>query len=138
MLPLVDNAYTAFLKMDTNTETVIEKIALFIKYVFNIIAKEIGLEFISAIYASQIKDLTAEHFLISSERAYYQVFVTLIEEGKANNEINPEFSAEHTIKLFTSCIRGVIYDWCLHKGEFNLADYGMEIVGMLLNQIKSE
>ena len=137
MAPLVDDAYTAFLKMDIKAETVIEKIALFIKYVFNTIAEEIGLEFISAIYASQIKDLTTQRFLISSERTYYQVFGTLIEEGKAKNEIKTELSPEHTIRLFTSCIRGAIYDWCLNKGEFNLADYGMEIVNMLLHQIKS-
>lgn len=138
MIPLIDNAYISFSKMDLNAETIIDKIALFIRYVFNTIADEIGLEFISAIYASQIKDLTKERFLISSERAYYHVLVALIEEGKSKGEIKTALSAKHTIKLFTTCIRGVIYDWCLYKGEFNLADYGKEVTDMILNQIKAE
>lgn len=136
MVPLVDETYKAFLKMDIKSENTVDKIALFIQYVFSTISKEIGLEFISAIYASQIKDLTSNSFLIDSERMYYHVFKTLIEEGKVKNEIKPELSAEQTIAFFTTCIRGVIYDWCLHKGEFDLAEYGGKVMDMMLEQIK--
>ena len=137
MVPFVDETYDAFLKMDIKSENAIDKIASFIKYVFTNIAEEIGLEFMSAIYASQIKDLKIERFLIASERTYYHVLQTLIEEGQAKNEVKPELSAEHTITIFTSCIRGVIYDWCLHKGEFNLAEYGGQVMDMMLKQIKN-
>lgn len=137
MAPLVDDAYVSFIKSDLNTKTVIDKIASFIRFVFNTIANEIGLEFISAIYASQIKDLKTERFLISNERQYYQVLKALIEEGKSKNEITKDLSTDKIVKLFSSCIRGVIYDWCLHKGAFELAPYGGEIIDMMLNQVKS-
>ena len=136
MVPFIDERYDAFLKKDLKTENSINKIALFIQYVFNTISEEIGLEFMSAIYASHIKDLTMKRFLITSERMYYHVFVTLLEEGQAKNEIKLELSAEETITIFTSCIRGVIYDWCLHKGDFDLAGYGGKVMDMLLKQIK--
>jgi len=29
------------------------------------------------------------------------------------------------------------YDWCLRKGSFKLADYGMKLISMILNQMKS-
>lgn len=137
MVPFIDEKYDAFLKKNIETVNSVEKIALFIQYVFNIMAEEIGLEFMSAIYASQIKDLTTKRFLITSERMYYHVLKMFFEEGQAKNEIKPELSAEETITIFTSCIRGVIYDWCLYKGEFDLAGYGGKVMDMMLKQIKN-
>lgn len=138
MVPLVDELYNSFLEMDIKSENVVEKIAIFIQFVFNTITDEIGLEFISTIYASQIKDLKTERFLITSERTYYIVLGKLIEEGKAKNEIKPEVITKDTIDILTTCFRGAIYDWCLQKGEFNLAEYGGKIMDIILNNIKSE
>lgn len=139
MVPLINEIYDSFLKMDFKSANSIEKISIFIQYVFKTMTDEIGLEFISTIYASQIKDLTTESFLIiDSERTYYIVFEKLIEEGKAKNEIKPEVNTKDTIDIFTTCFRGAIYDWCLHKGEFNLAEYGGKIMDIILNSIKVE
>lgn len=138
MLPILDEAYNAFLKIESKYENTLDKITLYIEYVFNIITNEIGLEFISTIYASQIKDLKTERFLIASERTYYQILEKLIEEGKSKNEIKQEIDTKHTVDLFTTCFRGTIYDWCLHKGEYDLAKYGGEIMDIMLNYIKLE
>lgn len=138
MVPLVDEVYDLFLKMDTKSENVVDKITMFIQYVFKTITDEIGLEFISTIYASQIKDLKTERFLIASERTYYVVLEKLIEEGKAKNEIKSEVITKDAIDIFTTCFRGAIYDWCLQKGEFNLAEYGGKIMDIMLNHIKSD
>lgn len=137
MVHFIDQRYNEFSKTGGNAENSVNKIALFIQYVFNTMEEEIGLEFMSAIYASQIKDSTTERVLIASERKYYHVLKTILEEGQAKNEIKLELSVEETITIFTSCIRGVIYDWCLHKGEFNLAGYGGKVMDMLLKQIKN-
>lgn len=137
MLPIVDEAYITFLKMDIGTENSIDKIAMFIRYAFKLIENEIGLEFISAIYSAQIKDFKTEGFLISSERAYNQLLEKLIKEGQAIKEIKPELTAHHIATILTSCIRGVIFDWCLYEGKFNLSDYGGEVIYMILNQIKA-
>lgn len=136
MVSLVDDAYNDFWEMDVKYENVIDKINGYIKYVFNIMTDKIGLEFVSIIYASQIKDTKEEHFLIAEERVYYHVLEKLIEKGKATNEIKPDVDTKHTVDIFTTCFRGAIYDWCLHKGEFNLAEYGGEIMNIMLNQIK--
>lgn len=137
MVPLVDEAYIEFMERDIKYKTSLDKIISYIQYVFNIIAEEIGLEFISTIYASQIKDLKADKFLITPERSYYQVFEKLIEEGKLKNEIKGEVDTKHTIDLFTTCFRGAIYDWCLQKGEFNLSEYGGEILNIMLDHIRA-
>ncbi len=139
MVPLINEIYDSFLEMDFKTSNSIEKISIFIEYVFKTMTDEIGLEFISTIYASQIKDLKTESFLIiDSERTYYIVLEKFIEEGKKKNEIKPELVTKDIIDIFTTCFRGAIYDWCLHKGEFNLAEYGGKIMDIILNSIKVE
>lgn len=136
MLPLVDDAYKAFLDTGIKPKNSIEKISLFIQYAFKIIEEEIGLAFISAIYSSHIKDFTKDRFLIAPDRAYNQLLKKFIEEGQEKKEIKKDLTPEHAAAILTSCIRGVIYDWCLYKGEFDLIDYGNEVINMMLNQLK--
>lgn len=135
MLPLVDEAYTNFSQSNKGYKSIIDKISLFINYVFVMMEKDIGLEFMSAIYSSQIKDLNSQSFLLESDRAYYHVFSGLIEEGQKKGEITTDLSTEDIISILTTCIRGVIYDWCLKKGSFQLVSYGNNLISMMLNQI---
>ena len=55
-------------------EDTIDKISSFINYVFVIMEKDIGLEFISAIYSSQIRDLTSQSFLIAVSYTHLDVY----------------------------------------------------------------
>ncbi|MGD9570043.1 MAG: TetR/AcrR family transcriptional regulator [Sedimentibacter sp.] len=136
MVPMVDQAYTKFSQSNKEYENMIDKISSFISYVFEMMEKDIGLEFISAIYSSQIKDLTTQRFLLESDRVYYHVFKDLIEDAQRNGEITTELSVDDIISFLTTCIRGVIYDWCLKKGSFHLVSYGNNLIRMMLNQIK--
>lgn len=138
MVPLADNAYNDFLSLNVIYNNSIEKISSFIRYVFNIMSDKVGLEFMSAIYSSQIKDINIESFLISSQRSYYDVFTTIIKEGIEKKEIKAQISPEHAVNILTTCIRGIIYDWCLNKGSFHLVDYGMEIMNMMLDNIREK
>jgi len=137
MVPMVDEAYSNFSEINKNYENSVEKICALIHFVFSIMEHEIGLEFMSVIYSTQIKDLNTVRFLTSPEREYYNRLKFLIDEAKENKEICSDLSTEEIVMILTTCIRGVIYDWCLQKGSFQLADYGMKLAGMMLNQIQS-
>lgn len=136
MLSLVDDAYIAFSNTGIKPENSIEKISLFIRFALKFIKEEIGLAFISTIYSSHIKDLTQDRFLIASDRDYNQLLKKFIEEGQEKKEIKRDLTPEHAATILTSCIRGVIYDWFLYKGEFDLVNYGGEVINMMLNQLK--
>ncbi|NYB75692.1 TetR/AcrR family transcriptional regulator [Sedimentibacter hydroxybenzoicus DSM 7310] len=138
MVPMVDEVYTDFFKPDRNYQNTMEEIAAFIGYVFSVMEKEIGLEFMSVIYSSQIKDLSTVRFLTSPEREYYNRLKFLVDKAKKKEEIYSDLSAEEIVMILTTCIRGVIYDWCLRKGSFQLADYGMKLISMILNQLKTQ
>lgn len=136
MVHLLDEVYLDFSEANLKHQSTIDKISLFIHYVFKTIEEKIGLDFITVIYSSQIKDSTSDRFSITPERKYYQILERIIEEGKEKNEIKKELSAEYIITILTTGIRGVIYDWCLSRGTFDLAQYGNEVISMLLHQVK--
>lgn len=137
MVPMVDEAYSNFFEMNKNYENTLDKISALIAFVFSAMEHEIGLEFMSVIYSSQIKNLNTVRFLTSPEREYYNRLKLLIDEAKENKEIRSDLSTEEIVMILTTCIRGVIYDWCLQKGSFQLGEYGMKLAGMMLNQIQS-
>lgn len=136
MVPMVDEAYSNFIQLNKEYKNTLDKIKAFINYVFEIMENDIGLEFMSAIYSSQIKDLTTHRFLIESDRVYYHVISSLIEEAKRKSEIASDISVDDIVTIITTCIRGVVYDWCLKKGSFKLAPYGNNLINIMLNQLK--
>lgn len=136
MLPIVDEAYSSFFKKEGKYENTIEKIFALINYVFYIMENDIGLEFMSVIYSSQIKDLTTYRFLTAPEREYYKQLKILIEDAHRNSEITETMSAEEITSILTTCIRGVIYDWCLNRGSFQLSSYGIKIIKIMLEHFK--
>ncbi len=136
MLPMVDEAYGSFFKKEEKYENTIEKIYALINFVFYIMENEIGLEFMSVIYSSQIKDLSSYRFLTAPEREYYNQLKILIEEAHRNREITADIPTEEIISILTTCIRGVIYDWCLKRGSFQLSSYGIKIIKIMLEHFK--
>lgn len=137
MVPMIDELYTDFFK-ENNYQNNMEKISAFINYVFSVMEHEIGLDFMSVIYSSQIKDLNTLRFLTSPDREFNNRLKFLIDEAKGNREIYSDLSTDEIAMILTTCIRGVIYDWCLRKGSFKLADHGMKLINMILGQIKGQ
>lgn len=136
MVGLVDEAYLKFSESERRYKNTIEKIYLLMEYIFEFMEKEIGLDFMSVIYSSQIKAQTTNRFLISPEREYYRRLEMLTKEGQKNGELSTELPSSEMVAILTTCARGVIYDWCLQEGAFQLRSYGMKVIGIVLNQFK--
>lgn len=135
LVSMLDEVYMEFVDQDLNGKSSTEKILSFIQFVFKTIEEQIGLEFITVIYASQIKDLTSQRFAVTPQRKFYQILEQFINEGKEENEIRNSLPVGHVVRVITTGIRGVVYDWCLNNGEFDIVEYGSEITNILLKQL---
>lgn len=69
---------------------------------------------------------------------YMQTLLTeIISEGQKNGEINcPQPAAEMTEFLFIAA-RGLVYDWCLHEGTYDLEERMNQYMKRLLPTIQS-
>lgn len=72
------------------------------------------------------------HLFITKGRGMQKVLENIIHEGQVEGVILDEMSPiEMTEYLFITA-RGVTYDWCLHDGQFSLAEQMQQYMGRLL------
>jgi AcrR family transcriptional regulator len=76
-----------------------------------------GLEFVKHLYN------TSNTMFIKKGRPMQMVLRNVIEEGQKNGEITPDMPAEEIVEYLFIAARGVIYDWCLHDGQYDLVEF---------------
>ncbi len=87
-------------------------------------AEETGIDLIKQLYKSQIDNGTA--FFISKDRSLPAILRDIVREGQINGELADEPSADYISRFLLRFSRGIIYDWCLHDGSYDLLEEGVE------------
>ena len=81
-------------------------------------AVDVGLDLIRQVYKSQLENGT--RFFISAERSLPSILRDIILEGQAKAELDPSLGADYMTEYILRFSRGMIYDWCLHSGEYDI------------------
>jgi len=77
---------------------------------------ETGVEFTSKVYSMQSKTF------LDSNRPFYVTLKRFLEQRQQLGLINSGLDILNFCQEITICIRGMGYDWCLRKGNYNFAD----------------
>jgi TetR/AcrR family fatty acid metabolism transcriptional regulator len=101
------------LKSLTVKERIVEYIGIQAKY-----AADKGVELISQLYKSQI--FSGRSFFISTGRALPQGLKEMILEGQRTEQIRNDLPADYITSQLLRFARGIIYDWCVHNGDYCL------------------
>lgn len=102
-----------------------EKIIRFFKYYAEFNLKN-GLDFTKQLYNSQNK-------LFIKKNRYIQILLqNIIAEGQVKNEISNKMSPEEITDFLFISVRGIIYDWCLHEGDYDLEEAILKYLDQLL------
>ncbi|HPJ95017.1 MAG TPA: TetR/AcrR family transcriptional regulator [Deltaproteobacteria bacterium] len=114
---LIDSEFEQELKgLDADT-TPLDKILLTVNTMARH-AKQRGLDAVRQIYKGQLDAATAS--FISKKRPFYRTIreavAALQDQGAISSEIPPDEYAD----CLMTCARGVLYDWCLHKGRYDI------------------
>lgn len=75
------------------------------------------------------------HEMLNSDRFYYKLIMQVIAEGQENGEFVKEESPEILAEKYASLERGLIYDWCVKKGETSLLEAGQEFIPIYLEHL---
>lgn len=111
----------------------IEKIAFTVTFQARY-AREKGVKFVRQIYKSQLD--TGTSFFISEERPFYRLIRDSVKEGQANGQIRDNFPPEVLTRLILSTSRGIIYDWCLHDGTYDIEKVMRDSFNILLQSLR--
>lgn len=100
------------------------------------IENNIDIELLSRLYAQQLSK-RGEKELLDRSRVYYRLLTKLVRLGQERGEITRSKSASEIVRLYAIAERALLYDWCLHGGEYSLADYASTVMPLFLSGIKA-
>ncbi len=113
-----------------------EKLKRFNSSVMGMLAG-LGLKRLKVTYHTQIGPNKKASYLGNEKRTVYSVLEELYREGQERGQLRPDISLEDLVQLTIHCYRGIIYDWCLANGSFDLAKASETMTDALLHGILS-
>ncbi len=94
---------------------------------------DMGLRRLKVTYHTQIGPDKKASYLGNERRALYSIMEALYREGQEEGEVRRDLSSDELARLAIHCFRGVIYDWCLANGSFDLVEASERMFDVLTN-----
>ena len=91
----------------------------------------IAMGFSHALHYPELRSLD-----INGERPYFQFLSALIEEAKAQGDIAPHHQTQDILRRFLILQRGILFQWRVEQGRFDVAPLSDTMVTAMLNSLK--
>lgn len=75
-----------------------------------------GVDFTKLLYHNENKAF------IDQDRELFKILFAAIEKGQETGELITTITAERMTNYFLIAARGLVFDWCLHDGSYDLVD----------------
>jgi TetR/AcrR family fatty acid metabolism transcriptional regulator len=100
---------------------------------------QMGVSGIKVAYQSQIGAERGESSQVASEeRSLYTLITAAIVLGQKKGEIRNDMTADEVTRTVIRTMRGVIFDWCLTNGSFDLEVEAMRMFTLVSEGIRSK
>jgi hypothetical protein len=73
-----------------------------------------GLDFVKQLYTGK------NNLFATKGRPMQAVLQNIIETGQSTGEISIDMTSEEIVRFLFIAVRGIVYDWCLHDGAYDL------------------
>lgn len=111
----------------------VERIAEYIDFQMDY-AVSVGIGLMIEVYKAQITD--GNDFFLQNTRGLPQGLCTVVEEAQKAGAITKEQTAGSITSELLVISRGVIYNWCQNKGNYDLKSYCRRIIAAHLKSYK--
>lgn len=95
--------------------------------------REQGISLLKPVYHSQISPSVRSASMARRRRPIYWMLEKLVEEGQRRGEIRTDRTCEEIAQAVIMSLRGVIYEWCLFDGKFDIEKAGKSVQGFLMD-----
>lgn len=97
--------------------------------------EKISIDLLASLYSTQLVAVGQRH-LLDQNRSYYKLVARVVESGQKRGEIRDDVPAGEIIRYYSMCERALVYDWCLHKGEYSLGEYSKICMPVMMEHFK--
>ncbi|KEI00851.1 TetR family transcriptional regulator [Clostridium botulinum] len=126
---IADDFFYDTIKGKLSSENTINKIIEYFNY-YAEYNEKMGIDMMKQLYNSNNK------MFITKGRHMQTVLDIIIEQGQKNNEVTTEMTPKQITKFLFVLMRGIVYDWCLHDGEYDLKEKMKSMLMQILKTIK--
>ncbi|ABK62238.1 TetR/AcrR family transcriptional regulator [Clostridium novyi] len=126
---IADDFFYDTIKERLFSENTIDKIIEYFNY-YAEYNEKMGIDMMKQLYNSNNK------MFITKGRHMQTILDAIIEEGQEKNEVKNSMTSQQITRFIFVLMRGVVYDWCLHDGEYNLKEEMGSILKQIINTIK--
>jgi len=128
----IDDFYMELANKVSGIEDSLKRLQAFISSTMRSL-DDMGLKRLKVTYHTQIGPDRKASYLGNEKRALYSILEGLFLEGQENGQIRQDMSAEVLTRLSIHCVRGIIYDWCLVNGSFDMIETGEMMMELFIN-----
>ena len=132
---LFDEKYAELEKELDYGQNTVDNLICLTRELFMMIENNIDIELLSRLYAQQLSK-RGEKELLDRSRIYYRLLKKLVQLGQERGEITRKKSSSEIVRLYAIAERALLYDWCLHGGEYSLAEYAESAMPLYLSGIR--
>lgn len=97
--------------------------------------EKISIDLLSSLYSTQLVAAGQRH-LLDQNRHYYKLVTRIVEEGQKKGEISGEKPVSDIVQYYSMCERALVYDWCLNKGNYSLAERSREWMPVMMGHFR--
>ena len=112
----------------------LDKIRDMFLYIISVLAKQ-GEEVARVSSSYLLRDFNAGKINIGPQRKYISIMTQLIHEGREDGSIPTCLSDEELMRILTILSRGVINDWGINRGSYDIQSAGRIIIDMFCQSI---
>ncbi|WP_337997322.1 TetR/AcrR family transcriptional regulator [Oleispirillum naphthae] len=94
-----------------------------------------GLSFLKIVYINQISLDRHPSMLLKKDRLFYKIIEDIVRQGRDEGVFTTDMPVEEQVYLFASSARSLLYEWCLHDGEFDLKAAGRSFFARVMKLI---
>lgn len=133
---LFDEKYAELEKQLDDSKNAVDNMLFLTRELCMMIENNIDIELLSRLYAQQLSK-RGQKELLDRNRLYYRLLKKLTVQGQERGEITQQKSSAEIVRLYAIAERALLYDWCLHGGEYSLAEYASSVMPLMLSAIRT-
>jgi TetR/AcrR family fatty acid metabolism transcriptional regulator len=87
-------------------------------------------------FASELGSRPRDATIEAGDRALYQIAEGPAAQAQEKGETRKDISAQEIARIIVRSARGIVYEWCLYDGDFDLVEAARYLLAVLIDGLK--
>lgn len=112
-----------------------EKILRLLQYKMEFVT-DFGVDFMIQLFRSHLEQVPEENSVFLNKNRIMPVLIhEILDLGKENGEVAPATDSEDVTQMILVYSRGIMYDWCIRNGTYDLVQRSREMMTFFLKAL---